>query len=307
MSRNVLWIDLIVDWLFGNIRTVPQILLGFALLVGFLVIAIININPSLYEDLSMAHLVRLSPYLVGPIIFLAAMGLAWRLLWISHRLNAWFFLLLGIGLIVTSWLGRLNRGGYYNVLMPAYAGLSILFGLGIGRIEKHPLANTPARRYLLSTLVLLFSSLQLISLLTSPTSQIPTQADKEAGLQLVDRIRACPGNVYIPYHTYLAVLAGKDGYAGYIEMGELIGIFRGERDPLWYEVQDQIQLALDTRTVSVVIQDGQIFPSATSPDYIETRQVFDNQLVFWTVTGWKIRPEVIYEPIDAKSCFSADD
>jgi hypothetical protein len=271
------------------------------------VIAIININPSLYEDLSMAHLVRLSPYLVGPIIFLAAMGLAWRLLWISHRLNAWFFLLLGIGLIVTSWLGRLNRGGYYNVLMPAYAGLSILFGLGIGRIEKHPLANTPARRYLLSTLVLLFSSLQLISLLTSPNSQIPTQADKEAGLQLVDRIRACPGNVYIPYHTYLAVLAGKDGYAGYIEMGELIGIFRGERDPLWYEVQDQIQLALDTRTVSVVIQDGQIFPSATSPDYIETRQVFDNQLVFWTVTGWKIRPEVIYEPIDAKSCFSADD
>jgi len=49
---------------------------------------------------------------------------------ISNRKNYLFYLLITIGMLGGSWLSRLHTGGYDNVLMPAYASISIIFGLG---------------------------------------------------------------------------------------------------------------------------------------------------------------------------------
>ena len=299
MTREAAWVAKISTLLFGDSRTVPRFLLGSVILASILIILIAYIRPAFFDGISSAHLQRLSPYLLGSTVFLTAIMVFWRLAWPSDRIETWFFLLLGLGLIATSWLGRLNPGGYDNVFMPAYAGISILFGLGIGFILEKLVS---AQRNILSALMILISGVQLVVMLSPLTSQIPTRADREAGFELVNHIKSCPGNVYVPFHTYLAELAGKDGYAGVVEMGELRGSFGGKVDPLWDEVLFQIQSSLDANTFNAVIQDNQIFRDAMSPGYIETGRVFKDDLVFWPVTGRKIRPEIIYVPADAKNC-----
>jgi hypothetical protein len=304
LLRDASWLDKITHMLFGKPRTIPRLLVGCIILIFSLAIILARATPAVLNNLSTAYLQRLLPYLIEPLVLLIVMGFAWRFLWSSTRLEPWFYLLLNLGLIATSWLGRLNPGGYNNAFMPADAGIALLFGLGIGWLLKRISINKTVFASILSVLLLLLSSAQLIVLLSPPMAQIPTQADKEAGLQLVDRIKACPGNVYVPFHTYLAELAGKDGYAGVVEMGELRGNFGGKADPLWDEVLSQIQLSLDTHTFAAVIQDNQVFRDAISSSYVETGQVFDNDLVFWPVAGRKVRPETVYVPVGVGNCLS---
>jgi hypothetical protein len=304
LLRDASWLDKVARLLFGKPQTIPRLLVGCIILIFLSAIVLARTAPAVLSNLSAAYLQRLLPYLIEPLVLLIVVGFAWRFLWPSTRLEPWFYLLLSLGLIATSWLGRLNPGGYNNAFMPADAGIALLFGLGIGWLLKRISINKTAFANILSAFLLLLSSTQLIVLLSPPMAQIPTQADKEAGLQLVDRIKACPGNVYIPFHTYLAELAGKDGYAGVVEMGELRGNFGGKADPLWDEVLSQIQLSLDTHTFAAVIQDNQVFRDAISSSYVETGQVFDNDLVFWPVAGRKVRPETVYVPVGVGNCFS---
>ena len=288
--------------LFGDIRVIPRILMGTSLLVFFSIVTLTYIRPGLFEGLTTAYLQRLYPYLVGPVIILVTTGCLWRLLWPTEYLEVWFFLLLVFGLIAVSWLGRLNPGGYLNVFMPAYAGITILFGLGVGSIVEMPPEKAFMGRNVLNIVLLLLSSAQLIVLLAPVAPQIPSQADKEAGQELVRRIAACPGEVYVPFHTYLAELAGKKGYAGVVEMGELKGSFGGKADPLWDEVLSQIRFSLDTDAFAAIIQDNQLFHDAMSSNYVETGQIFEGELVFWPVSGRKVRPSIIYEPNDGGGC-----
>ena len=302
LVRNPSWLERITSLIYGNVHTVPRLVLGCVLVAALLIIIPARIQPDIYTGLSTAHLQRLSPYLAGPIVLMVVLIVSWRFLWSATNREPWFFLILGSGLIAVSWLGRLNPGGYYNVFMPAHAGISILYGLGIGTLYKKTTIDNSTSKSLIGVLILLLSGVQFVPLLSPPADQIPVQADQQAGQELVERIKACPGNVYVPFHTYLAELAGKDGYAGVVEMGELRGSFGGRPDLLWDEVLNQIQMELDAQTFAVVIQDNQVFRDATSPNYIEFGKVFQTEHVFWTITGRKIRPEVIYEPTNSSGC-----
>ena len=308
MLKDTSWPEKIAYTIYGNAQVVPRLVLGCALAVMSLVIIPARIQPDIYTGLSIAHLQRLAPYLVEPIVLLIVLVISWRFIRPNTHNEAWFFLILGVGLIAVSWLGRLNPGGYYNVFMPAHAGISILFGLGIGIILKKPTGKTSfIHTSIVGTLVLFLSGGQLLILLSPSMPQIPTQADLEGGNTLVNRIKACPGSVYIPFHTYMAELAGKDGYAGVVEMGELRGSFGGRTDPLWGEVLNQIQSAFESQTFAAIIQDNQVFRDAMPPNYIESGVVFQNDLIFWPVTGRKIRPEIIYTPINSEGCLLESD
>lgn len=304
MRQNPILNTLIANKLFSKVFTIPLILLSYIIFLGFMIIIITNLKPDFIDGLTIAYLQRLLPYLAGPLIILILSGTVWILLWSPVNTGTWlFFLLLGFGMTAISWVGRLNPGGYYNVLMPAYAGISILFGLGIGNLLETLKHKKTTSKYVLSIIALLFSSVQMGNLLSSPTPQIPTQSDKEAGVELVNRLKACQGDVYIPFHTYLAELAGKKGYAGFIEISEVKGIYGKRSDPLWDEVLKQIQHKLDTQSFAVVIQDNRRFRDAISPNYLEAGQIFKNELVFWPVTGWKVRPDFFLQSNYGESCF----
>ncbi|MFZ5912222.1 MAG: hypothetical protein ACOYYU_19625 [Chloroflexota bacterium] len=302
MVRNPSLCEKIALWIFGDVRFIPRLILGYGLLVTLAIIILSVLQPDIFNNLSQAHLYRVLPYIIGPFIVLVILCVIWSFLWSSTQLAPWLFSFFWVGFMAISWTGRLNPGGYYNVFMPAYASISILFGLGIGTILRQTQANISTFGRIIGIAVLFFSGVQLIVLIPPYQSQIPTHADMQAGLNLVKRLRDCPGNVYIPFQTYLAELAGKEGYAGVVEMGELRGNFGGKADPLWYPVQEQLQQALDTSEFTAVIQSNQVFRDALSPNYIEKGRIFKDDLLFWPVTGRKIRPKSIYIPLNSQGC-----
>jgi hypothetical protein len=127
----------------------------------------------------------------------------------SRKRDCFFYLLMAGGMVGTSWLSRLNEGGYDNVLFPAYAAIAILFGLAIhSALESIRVAFPDKRRYVESA-VYLICILQFACLVYDPLALIPTGEDLEAGRKVVDMMKQVEGDIFVPYHPYLSVLAGK--------------------------------------------------------------------------------------------------
>lgn len=194
-----------------------------------------------------------------------------------------------LGMIGTSILGRINRGAFDNAFVPAYAGLAILAGIGIGwlatRLEKYG----GLRNNIFQTIVWAAIIVQFVQLGYNPSQQIPTQADRQAGDALVAELRDTPGNVLIPYHNYLALLAGKNVYFHFVAFDEIRGRF-SKRQP---ETKDIIQ-QFNSTPFDLIIMD---LPDTMiqKSDCSYTRNIeYPSESTFYPVTGYQVRPSVLY-------------
>jgi hypothetical protein len=133
--------------------------------------------------------------------------------------------MLSIGLISVAWLSRAHVGGWDNVLMPLCAALSLGLAWGVERWMAgwgRGGANGagPWARALLALLI----CGQFLFLWRDPRPQIPGAEARAAGEDFVAELKETGGEVWVPYHAYLAVLAGSP--AGAHAMG-LIDLMRG--------------------------------------------------------------------------------
>lgn len=215
-----------------------------------------------------------------------------------------FYLAMLIGLAGGSWAGKLNDGGFNNVLLLVYAALSILFGLGVHRmrewVDALPAAHRPLGIIILYGLCLL----QLGGLAYNPLAHIPTQADTGAGRALVETIGGIEGDVFVPFHGYLAVDAGKPSYANGVALGELVGDFGGQQLDSGGAVLDEIEQAIRERRFDAVILDSlpaldrtglyrRILP-LLDRYYRQGPPLIEDNDAFWPLTGTRSRPDVIY-------------
>jgi hypothetical protein len=136
------------------------------------------------------------------------------------------------GMILSSWISRLHLGGYDDVLLPAYAAIAIVFGLGLNgalrgfdssrasqgdfsgsvrdrRKQAAVTASVSVEKSTIGLLVLVLAFVQFPALYYNPIEQIPTKADQDTGTQIVQMIQGIDGEVFISGHGYLAELAGK--------------------------------------------------------------------------------------------------
>jgi hypothetical protein len=201
---------------------------------------------------------------------------------------------LASGMIVLSWLGILNKGGYSNVLVPSYVIFLLSAWLLISGLMKDPAISNLVR-----TGVLLLYCLQLFSLLYPIRPQIPTQADFSAGQALVQDIKQQVGAVYIPFDNYLALYAGKKPFAGIGPLGDLNQVHAGEGRPAWNSINSQLRSLIKNRAFSMIILDENAeWGSAEhyfQPTYKASRLVY-LQDAFFPVAGWRIRPFTVYTP-----------
>lgn len=124
-------------------------------------------------------------------------------------------------MIVATWLSRLRAGNGLNVLMPAYAAIAILSGLAIGDVNA---ASGTVDEFVdrkLDGIVSALCLVQFFRLAFNPFSHIPTRNDEIAGREIVRRLAAIDGEVFVPCHGYLAVMAGKHSYAHIQEIADL--------------------------------------------------------------------------------------
>jgi hypothetical protein len=148
--------------------------------------------------------------------------------------------------------------------------------------------------------------MQLAQLFYLPNNYVPTTFDEAAGQQFIRRLQTVEGDVFIPYHGYYATLAGKPMHAHWMALTDLLGeAYVDEKESASAEVE-AVQQALD-REVREAVQrqrfdaivldtDYEYWVEMMAPHYRYDGPAFEESEGFWTLVGWRTRPEDIYVP-----------
>ena len=201
-----------------------------------------------------------------------------------------------VGALAGSFISRVKIGGYDNVLLLAYAVISILFGLGLSallRIARQMQVDFSGR---MGALIQVACLIQLVILAYNPYAQIPSKADLEAGHKLVQILSDVKGNVFLPDHGYLPTLAGKQTYA---HEAAIWDILRGNQQTKGKALlTEDLQNALRQQIFDEIILDSDLDLNwccgGIDQYYTRVGEVFRDQTNFYPVTGDKFRPTYIY-------------
>jgi len=215
----------------------------------------------------------------------------------NFKQRDFFYAVLALGMLGGTWSSRLHSGGYSNVLMPAYAAISVLFGLAFHRASAVLLSGAGSRLRLIWVFIGIQALTQFALLAYHPTRQIPTEADVETGRRMVEMISRIQGDVFIPEHGYLARLAGKRSYAHRMAVDD---VFRGDTGTFGPQLLDEIKTTLARRAYGAVILDSYwrpyLGPKVLEEYYRQQAIDFPDDKVFRCVAGVRIRPAWIYLP-----------
>lgn len=219
-----------------------------------------------------------------------------------------FFFLLFVGMVGSSWLSRLHSGGYNNVLLPAYAVLALYFSLGVHillpsicskssddktrRIHSGSyfgLRESVLYQYFTIILCILFFA----SLFYNPLDDVPGKADVDAGDAFVRSLKDIEGEVLVLSHGFLPSLAGKKTHAHAMAMFDVL---RGTDQSVANKLRNTIENALQSKQFEAIILDSAFMfaQDVFEENYVLERELFDNERVFWSVTGARTRPNELY-------------
>ena len=156
-----------------------------------------------------------------------------------------FYGLLLCGFVGASYQARLHTGGAENTLIPAYAALSIGFGLGIAA------ALRAARRYgdrspgvspaIGRSILLIAVLLQFATLVYVPGAHVPSPAATERAERSIDATASVDGPVFSPVSPYVAYMAGHEPTAHKMA---LVDVLRAEPHPERAALRARIDRAL---------------------------------------------------------------
>jgi len=132
-----------------------------------------------------------------------------------------FWLPVTAGLLLASYTARLHSGGYNNVLLPAYAGVAVVVGLGLHTLTRPAMVA----RHRVGVRVLLVATLAMFcGLVYNPWHQVPPASTTRAGNALVADLARLPGPVYVPSQSWLLPRArpGASPTAHPAAMGDIL-------------------------------------------------------------------------------------
>ena len=99
-----------------------------------------------------------------------------------------------------------------------------------------------------SGLVTLLAAAQLALLLYNPVPLLPRDGQAEQGDRLIEIIRSVRGEVYLPFHSHYAEMAGKRSFAHIAALRQITKYMgRGNADGL--EMTEQLRSALRDRQI----------------------------------------------------------
>jgi hypothetical protein len=150
---------------------------------------------------------------------------------------------------------------------------------------------------LVRSMAYLLIGIQFVMLYFSPREQIPAPEDARAGNLLVATIAGTPGEVLVPYHGYLALMAGKAPSAHQVMLWLIRGNFGRRDEAAWARLQSQIDEAIQTRRFNRILLDKSDPIWRDVPTYYAESPVqYPDAGTFYPVTGGKARPNLDYSP-----------
>lgn len=188
--------------------------------------------------------------------------------------------LFALGLLLSSCLARLEGGAWSNALLPAYAGIAILFGLAV-RVTTGALMPTAAVA-------------QFVLLAYDPRAITPTARDEAVGRAVAARVAQLPDGVLVLDHGYLASSAGKRSFAhGWAMTDVLWADRRGAGAALEAEARAAIEAR---RFPALVLDDSRHWFTPLFERHYARSERLPDAAAFWPVSGSRRRPAAIYLP-----------
>ncbi|PWT92533.1 MAG: hypothetical protein C5B54_03340 [Acidobacteria bacterium] len=219
--------------------------------------------------------------LAVPIAMALAGWLLYELFRTGDRKQFFFYAVSTCMMNLLAWVSRVHNGGFINVLMPLHLQVAILIALALKFLES--------RTVIISILCIA----QFLVMIYNPQKLLPAAQDRMAGEQMIQRLKAVNGDVLIPYHGFYSVMAGKQSHAHIAEVFDIIAA--GDAQAASTLVQD-VRKRLKAKEFAAIVLDRPWFRKDLEENYVMAGNVFDNDQVFWTITGAKLRPEWIYVP-----------
>ena len=200
--------------------------------------------------------------------------------------TALFYSLTTIGMLGIALASDANPGASLNVLLPAYAMLAILFGLGLDEgLRQLNQAQQQARTYWVFAVCV--GILQLVLLIYNPRLMVPYRSDLWADERLAATLTALPGNLFAPdYDAFVQQRARytEQPFAG--AFAELIGGYGGSGDPESGVLLERLHERLVQREYDYVVLDPDsqwfFFSGAVkSAGYVDVGPLFPPNDEFW--------------------------
>jgi hypothetical protein len=121
-------------------------------------------------------------------------------------------------------------------------------------------------------------------------------SDLRAGQDLVRLISSVQGEVYLPDHGYISTLAGKQTYAHHSTIWDVVRA--DQQNPASKMLEQELERAISQQFFSMIILDSEWNYCCQQIDGYYTRagEVFQDEAVFYPVTGWERRPSIIFLP-----------
>ena len=232
---------------------------------------------------------------------LPALGVA-LLLGLTYLIKPWkggrtaFYACVATGLITGAWLSRGHEGGYINVLIPAFAALSLLAGLGLHSWSRMLTTTRDPGLRSLEVWPYLAVLVQFAMLVYYPAVHLPSRQSLQAGYELVEELRATDGAVWVPFHGYLAVAAGKPAHAHWMAISD---VMRSNRPDLRAAMEKAVHDAIREQRFSAIVLSSRPFPNfpPLSDSYRLKRAAVTDATALWPLTGVPRRPEQVLVPI----------
>jgi hypothetical protein len=166
--------------------------------------------------------------------------------------NPYFVLLTTIGITVSCFSGRLHMGGAANASLPLYAWICILFGLSLhvvlSQIKRTQLALAP----LLSIVTLAACGVQFAQLLYFPGKYVPTATQKADAVRVLNRVSTLPGNTFVMHRVIDVGAAGKQEFAGYWEIWDVL---RGDQGPVAQKLKSDLINSFQNHEYAGILSD----------------------------------------------------
>ena len=232
--------------------------------------------------------------LIGIIPFLLPFICTWLFIKTSRKfislnlLSLWGFSFLAA--LAASAAMRQHQGGFSNAFIPIMVFSAIVIGIVIGKIYKA--GNGLLRNLLCASLLL-----QFIFLIYNPLKHIPSPQDYNDGEKFIEELRNIKGDVFVTHHAFYPVMVGKKMYAHLMPIWDIF-----ISDPNF--LPDDLLSMVNNRKIPAIILPFEISGNLKLPlfksiydNYYPARQIdYKKRGTFLPITGYKIRPKIIYRP-----------
>ncbi|MEE2750251.1 MAG: hypothetical protein VX519_02375 [Myxococcota bacterium] len=236
------------------------------------------------------------PGIVLSVVFglMAAAGClrgAWSAVRGSPTVTFWLLHGLVLGLLCAVMRG--HHGGFINVLMPGFWLTATLAALLLARAS----GNNPHPLLTLGLGVLFV--VQAWTGRWDVDRYTPTEADREAGVALLETIESYDGEVLMPHSPWYPTLVGKRPSFPLIALWD-VAHDGGPLDPYVASIR---QAFAEQRWDAVILTTGRRkatsgtigFGMAEHYQRAAKKDVFMPGKVFWTRAGWRVRPRQVWE------------